>query len=358
MNSMYKTYVYCLIILGLLGMSSCKDSGGNGGNTNFPVLSIADAEFVEGDDNNTVSITVALTGDNETNVLVSYSTIQGTAASGADFINVPDGELVIGPNDTEGTIDIAIKGDEINEPDETFEILIFNPSNATVSRDRATITITNDDDTSDNFIPSSGYTTPITYPGKSLVWADEFQGNSLNTMDWTHEIGNGASGWGNNELQYYQAANTSIYDNEYLVIEAKNQNVGGFNYTSSRMITKNKREFKYGRIDIRAALPEGRGLWPALWMLGENIDQVSWPACGEIDIMELVGHSPSQVHGTVHYGNSNALHEYTGSSVITSDGSKYSEEFHVFSIDWQENLIKFYVDDALYLEIDPSDMEN
>lgn len=348
---------YIILLLASVSFFTCKDSGTDGTDTAIkPSLSISNAEFFEGNGNNTVSITVTLTGENLTNVIVDYATIDGTAVSGSDYIGTSDGELVFSPSQTEKTINITIKGDDLNEQDETFDILLLNPSNATISDDRATVTIKNDDSPSNDVIPSGGYTTPNSYDGMTLVWADEFQGNELNGSDWTFEIGTGSGGWGNNELQYYRSQNTSIYNNEYLLIEAREESFAGSNYTSSRLITKDKREFQYGRIDIRAALPEGQGIWPALWMLGHNISDVSWPACGEIDIMELVGNVPNQIHGTVHYGNNFAQHQYSGGSSLSSDGSKFSEQFHVFSIIWEENSIKFLLDDQEYFDITPTDM--
>ena len=135
-------------------------------------------------------------------------------------------------------------------------------------------------------IPSGGYSTPENYSGMTLVWHDEFDGLTLKPSDWKHETG--GSGWGNNELEYYQEKNTAVHEG-YLIITAKKENVGGKDYTSSRIITQGKKEFQYGRVDIRALLPKGQGIWPALWMLGANVTTVGWPACGEIDIMEMIG---------------------------------------------------------------------
>jgi beta-glucanase (GH16 family) len=350
-------YFYILIGLILFSVQSCKDDGGGSTTIIKPTLSIIDAEFLEGSGTNTVQITVRLAGENATNVLVNYSTINGTAFSGSDFIALSNEELLFTPTDTEKTINLVIKGDDLNEQDEDLEILLLNPSNATLLDERATITITNDDSPSDNYIPDGGYTTPTSYADMTLVWGDEFQGSVVNESDWTFEIGNGNGGWGNNELQYYKSENTSIELGEYMVIEAKEEPTNGLNYSSSRLVTKNKKEFQYGRIDIRAALPQGQGLWPALWMLGANIDQASWPACGEIDIMELVGNSPNQVHATVHYGSTFGNHQYHGGSTLTPNGGKFADNFHVFSLVWEENLLQFLVDDQLYYEVDPSDMQ-
>ncbi len=143
---------------------------------------------------------------------------------------------------------------------------------------------------------------------------------------------------------------------EILVITAKDQKFGSREYTSSRLITKGKKQFKFGRIDIRAALPEGQGLWPALWMLGSNIDAVSWPACGEIDIMELSGDLPNRVVGTVHYGPNSSSAQYNSMSKYLDGDNNFQDEFHVFSINWENNLIQFFVDDVLYHTITPASL--
>jgi beta-glucanase (GH16 family) len=196
--------------------------------------------------------------------------------------------------------------------------------------------------------PLKGYTTPISQPGYALVWNDEFEGSSLNENDWNYEIG--AGGWGNNELQYYRKENTTVKDG-FLSIEAKKQSAGSSMYTSSRLTTQRKRNFKYGRVDIRAALPEGQGMWPALWMLGESISTVGWPACGEIDIMEMIGgtsngRSDKTTHGTIHWEGNNKDHASYGNSKTIS--KKLSEEFHVYSIVWDANSINWYFDDVLF----------
>lgn len=200
-----------------------------------------------------------------------------------------------------------------------------------------------------------GYTTSLEYEGYDLVWQDEFEGNSLSN-DWTPEIGTGGNGWGNNELQYYRAENTTV-GGGYLTIEAKKESFSGSNYTSSRLITKDKQEFQYGRIDIRAILPSGQGVWPALWMLGANFDQVGWPRSGEIDIMEKIGGGikESQVFGTLHWDN-NGQHACTcgqGSPYQLSSGT-FADEFHVFTLLWDESKIQWLVDDNVYHTIDIS----
>ena len=206
-------------------------------------------------------------------------------------------------------------------------------------------------------IPSfTGYESPSTYDGYSLTWSDEFSGTEINDDNWGYDIG--GSGWGNNELQYHTNRNAYLKEG-LLVIRAQQEAYRGKNYTSSRLKTQGKQNFKYGRIDVRARLPEGAGIWPALWMLGKNITDVGWPKSGEIDIMEMVGGNSLQdkhpngdrtAHGTMHWNNNGLNGSYspvnTGKSEILS--TSLSEEFHVFSIQWDVNGIGWYIDDAQY----------
>lgn len=199
-------------------------------------------------------------------------------------------------------------------------------------------------------VNNTGYTTPLNYPNYTLSWNDEFNGTLLSN-DWTHELGNGNNGWGNNELQYYREQNTSL-ENGYLKITAKQEYYGGKNYTSSRIKTQGNVFHTYGRIDIRAKLPFGQGIWPAIWMLGENFPSVGWPSCGEIDIMEMIGgngYNDRTVHGTAHW-ESNGHAEYGGSNSLSS--GRFADEFHVFSIIWTSSSIVWLRDDIQYQVID------
>ena len=204
-----------------------------------------------------------------------------------------------------------------------------------------------------SIIPAKGYTTPTAYPNLKMVWSDEFEGTNLNEKFWNYELGNN-NGWGNNELQNYKKENTSVKDG-FLIIEAKNESAGNQIYTSSRLTTQNKYNFKYGRVDIRAALPKGQGIWPALWMLGKNITTVSWPKCGEIDIMEMVGGnsgngSDKTTYGTAHWDNNGTRALYGGNTKLTS--GIFNDEFHVFSIVWDAQKIVWYLDDKQFHVID------
>lgn len=186
-------------------------------------------------------------------------------------------------------------------------------------------------------------------PGGNLVWSDEF--NNIDTNSWTFETGGG--GWGNSELQYYtNGQNASIqYDGQagsnVLVIEARREGghscwYGACEYTSTRMITSGKREFQYGRVEARIKLPQTQGIWPAFWMLGNDVfSGTGWPGSGEIDIMEHVGYEPTLTHGALHGPG------YSGNTPITGThnvGEYVDANYHVYAIEWDSNGISWYVD--------------
>jgi beta-glucanase (GH16 family) len=174
-----------------------------------------------------------------------------------------------------------------------------------------------------------------------LIWSDEFSGNTLNTDNWSYEFGNG--GWGNNEWQYYTNAQENIeVSNGMLKITARHEGTGATEYTSARIITKGLFEFEYGKVEARMKLPLGQGLWPAFWALGGNIDEVSWPQCGEIDIMEHVSNE-YMTHGAVHWENNG--HAFVGNGV-NNDPTQY----HVYGIIWDENLIRWFMDGVQFYQ--------
>lgn len=315
----------------------------------LPQLSIVDAAVIE--ETGQANVNLRLSSESADEISVTYNTTDGTATAGEDYEAISESTIVFEPGETSKDITITIVDDEDAELDETFDVNLSNPVNVIIADNTGTVTIVNRDegDPADQSIPETGYETPESYDGMTLVWRDEF--DELNLDDWTFEIGTGSNGWGNNELQYYREENTSIFDG-HLVIEAKNESFGGRSYTSSRMITQNKQTFQYGRIDIRAALPEGQGLWPALWMLGSNFSTVGWPNCGEIDIMEMVGGSgrESTVHGTVHWDNNGSYASFGGERTVT--GPTLHEAFHVYTIIWDATQIRWLIDDVQYNAID------
>lgn len=189
-----------------------------------------------------------------------------------------------------------------------------------------------------------------------LVMADEFSADGApDSTKWNYEIGTGDNGWGNNELQYYTDRSENItVQNGILIITAKEEDFNGSSYTSARITTNGLFEQKYGRFEARMRLPSGQGIWPAFWLLGANCDQVVWPQCGEIDIMEFRGQEPTTIHGTVHGPGYSAAGGITKSYTLEND--RFDTGFHVFGIEWGPDYINYYVDDVLYNQITPADV--
>lgn len=184
-----------------------------------------------------------------------------------------------------------------------------------------------------------------------LIWADEFnQDGSPCTVNWVYEVGNNY-GWGNGESQYYKRNDEDnvIVENGALKITAIKEAYNGYSYTSTRMTTQTKFNFKYGKIDVRAKLPKGAGTWPAIWMLGSNFSQVGWPNCGEIDIMEHKGSQLGTVHSSLHNGTSygNTIH----TKKITIENA--DSEFHNYTALWSNEKIEFSIDGSLFYSYQP-----
>ncbi len=195
----------------------------------------------------------------------------------------------------------------------------------------------------------------INDPGWTLVWSDEFEGEEINTKDWRFDIGN-RNGWGNAELQYYTEGKNVQLEDGMLIIEARREdtleNNRLYNYTSSRIKTEGKTSFQYGKIEARIKFPYGKGLWPAFWMLGENFRYVGWPMCGEIDIVEFLGHDKWMVYGTIHGLNYSGTRGITGKFRLDQTESlPFTEDFNTFGIIWNEEEIVWYVNDTIYKRV-------
>ncbi len=199
-------------------------------------------------------------------------------------------------------------------------------------------------------------------PAWQLVWSDEFNGTSLDAANWTLETG---GAWFNNELQYYTAGDNLAVQGGVLTITARQQAYGGRQYTSSRMMTKGKASWTYGKVEARIKLPYGQGMWPAFWMLGDNIDTVQWPQCGEIDIMEMVGgtgaggvNRNAVAVGSLHRPNSNPAQSSIPKSLtaqyLNPGNVNLGDDFHVFTVEWDSSSMKYLVDGNLYQTIDIS----
>lgn len=183
-------------------------------------------------------------------------------------------------------------------------------------------------------------------PPLKLVWADEFDYTGLpDTTKWSYDVG--GHGWGNNELQYYtdRRWDNAHVENGHLIIEARKENYHNSQYTSARLVTKGKGDWKYGRIEVRARIPKGRGTWPAIWMLASTTP-LKWPDDGEIDIMEHVGFDQGRVHGSVHTKKYN--HVIGTQKTATTMAPDCSEKFHVYSVTWNANNVRVAVDSTTF----------
>ncbi|HZT59031.1 MAG TPA: glycoside hydrolase family 16 protein [Pyrinomonadaceae bacterium] len=199
-----------------------------------------------------------------------------------------------------------------------------------------------------------------------LAWGDEFdgaKGSGVDATKWGAEVG--GHGWGNKELEYYTdgAKNAYLDGRGHLVIEAVKETLppefkcwyGQCRFTSARIITKNKFAQAYGRFEARIKVPAGQGVWPAFWLLGDDIDKAGWPACGEIDIVENIGREPSTAHGTMHgpgYSGAKGI----GAPYTLPRGRRFADDFHTFAVEWEPTAIRWYVDGHLYETRTPADL--
>ncbi|MEM6926057.1 MAG: glycoside hydrolase family 16 protein [Myxococcota bacterium] len=194
---------------------------------------------------------------------------------------------------------------------------------------------------------------PVTPGGPmTLVWSDEFDGETLDPETWFFETGDGSQygipGWGNGEFQWYLPDSSELVDGQ-LVITARRESAGGLDYTSGRLHTRDRFAVRYGRIEARMRLPAGQGVWPAFWLLPQDDVYGGWAASGEIDIMEAInleGTGGNEVHGTLHYGGSWPDNTFTGQGYAVPTSA--STDFHVYAIEWDETEFRWYVDDVLY----------
>jgi beta-glucanase (GH16 family) len=193
-----------------------------------------------------------------------------------------------------------------------------------------------------------------------LVWSDEFdKAGEPDTTKWDYDLGDGCPngcGWGNNELEYYTKDSKNVrVENGMLVIEAVREEKEGKPYTSTRIVSRKKGDWMYGRLEIRAKLPRGKGTWPAIWMLSTDWKYGGWPESGEIDIMEHVGYDPGIVHGTIHTEKYNHIKKTQKEGKINIPDAQ--DAFHVYAVDWTKDKIDFFVDDDLYHTVtrDPND---
>ena len=336
----------CLAMMAV-GCSDC-------GEPPAPVLAeiqfVGDRTSLESTFNANFKLEIRLDASNDQEVSVDFETVEGTALMGEDF-EYQAGTVTFAPGELVKDIFVGVVIDDALESDEVFYVDLSNPTNGYLgAKTRAVCTILNDDTQLVIDIPEGGYDTPHDPnnppAGMSLVWSDEFDGSGINSANWIHELG--ASGWGNQELQNYTNSSANSYTEDGNLVIVALEEGGG--YTSARMKSQGLQEFQFGRIDVRAVLPQGQGLWPAIWMLGANHSEVGWPECGEIDIMELKGDAPNKVYGTCHWGEivSGGGHPNVGSTVFSDFPATYADEFHVFSLEWSPDTMVWLMNDEPY----------
>ncbi|MDO8897336.1 MAG: family 16 glycosylhydrolase [Bacteroidales bacterium] len=355
-DTIYETDEYFFVVAGslknaTLGQSQCKVTILND-DYFVPKIQIPERLFFQEGNATQIEakIPVRLSGPALTIVSLKWSTVSGTAKPGEDYIAVENETMVFSPGETEKFATIKLVNDLIFEMDDQFSIHFSEIQNATAEKNSTIVVILNDDAYSVE-MTDDGAITPDTYPLFQLVWSDDFDGTAINLNNWGYNIG--AGGWGNQELQSYTSSpqNSYVEDGKLNIVATKLYN----SYNSARLLTQGKKEFTYGRIDIRAKMPYGQGIWPALWTLGANISQVSWPRCGEIDIMEYLGHRQHETHGTVHYFDGG--HRYKGGTYALPMSQSFHDKFHVFSVVWQESGIRWYVNYELFYEIKDTDIK-
>ncbi|MBK0383816.1 glycoside hydrolase family 16 protein [Pedobacter sp. SD-b] len=192
-------------------------------------------------------------------------------------------------------------------------------------------------------IPAPIKPAPVDNDFNTLVWSDEFNINGMpDPLKWGYDLG--AGGWGNAELEYYtNRVDNAVVKDGVLKINAIRENYNGSAFTSARLISKDKFAFTYGRVEVKAKLPAGVGTWPAIWMLGSNVNTTPWPGCGEIDIMEHLGRDLDNIYGTLHYPGHSGENADGGTKKI----SNATSEFHIYSLEWTSSSVRILVDGQL-----------
>jgi len=343
-----------IFFIAILASLQCSKSNSSSSPVSLPAIAVSDVTVTEGNSGVTNAVfTIQLDKASDKTITVKATTADGSAKQNEDFI-ATNTTVTFQPNTTQATVIVQIVTDDLKESDESFKLVLSDPTNAMLNRSKAICTIKNDD----TKIPftDAGYTTPNNYPGYTLAWSDECNGPSLDANIWSYENGDGCPnicGWGNNEQEYYKPDNLFFQDGK-MIIEARNELYSGKPYTSSKILTRGKKVIKFARIDIRAKLPVGKGIWPAFWLLPQNNVYGGWPTSGEIDMMEALGHETNKVYGTVHYGPGPGSTQISRNYVLPN--TNYNEAFHVYSLIWQQDKIQWLIDDQLYSTVNKADV--
>jgi hypothetical protein len=298
-----------------------------------PVVTIDDSSEYRQTMETDFEFKVSISRPSRSDVSVEYTTKDGTAIGGVDFI-VSSGTATIPAGSLSTTIKVNVRADSLRRDSQIFYLSLSNPKNCTIAGSEAVGRIYNSDGLYLPF-PNTGDSTPGSYPGYTLVWNDEFNGQSVDANNWAFELGNG--GWGTHELQNYtnQTKNAFVSSGN-LIIEARKD------FTSARITTKGKKNFKYGRIDIRAKLPCSQGIMSSIWMLGSNVDAVGQPTCGEIDFVQ-VAHAENVMYNVLHWSDAQHTAQQFGRNQSLG---VVDDKFHVFSIVWDADQIVMFLDDV------------
>jgi beta-glucanase (GH16 family) len=321
-----KQKILLLLTLSIFIVSAYACSGGNESDIDNPIDPIDNVQKIIPTN---LTMTVVLTGADASNLNGDGSgeiTVNASATNAATYsIRFGNGDVI---ENTTGTATYNYKEKGTNS--QTISVFAFSSTG--------------------DFISISEHIQLLVT--STLIWSDEFDTNGTpNTNNWVFETGNGSGGWGNNEKQYYTGrSDNAIVEDGFLKITAKRENYQGYEFTSARMKTQGKFSFTYGEVEVRAKLPKGSGTWPAIWMLGDNITSVSWPACGEIDIMEHVGNRVGYISSAIH-NSSGFAGTYYGDEQFKAD---VTDEFHVYGIEWTEEKIIFKVDGIEHFTYHPS----
>lgn len=315
------------LVFVLLVVMSCSD-----GDTTEPVMPSDLVIHVQIEQDGSRAISVRATATSASYIMIEWGEVAGETPQ-KTLVDVPESHIY----SKKGTYTIRVTA-HANETlfiSEQKEVVIPGPPVPAIEINTA-----------------NGYSTPNSYAGMTLVWSDEFSADEINKDAWVFEEGTGSNGWGNNELEYYREQNTA-FKSGCLVITARKENFSTSQYTSSRIKTQGKKNFRYGRVDIRAILPRGQGIWPAFWFLGSNIGTVGWPSCGEIDMVEMIGgnNRENTVYGTLHWNSNGHVCTCDKPGFVLPSGT-FNDKFHVFTLEWTENFIKWYVDDVQFNVID------
>jgi beta-glucanase (GH16 family) len=295
-------------------------------------------------------------------LVVSHNAASTPANAAFDFIftfsESVGSSFTLSDINLSGLVASAIASELIQVSETVYKLRITPPNNSTgrvnLNMSASAFQDLANNSNADPVVAWVDFNTITTTAGWTLDWSEEFNGSALDTSVWNYDSGNSATGgWGNNELQYYQAANASVQGG-VLTITAKQESGGGMSYTSARLQTSRKKTFTFGRFEMRAKLPQGQGMWPAFWLLGASCNSfnlyggnINWPNCGEIDIMEMVGgldvadRGDYSTHGTLHYSDAQGINPMpTGYKRHTE---KLSSAFNIYTLDWTANGFVWYL---------------